>query len=67
MRKWLKEQRVNHSLTQLQVAEKLGITEAYYSYIEKGERQKRMDITLVSKLSKIFSLPIRQIVEWEAE
>lgn len=67
MRSWLKEQREKHNMTQAQVAKKLDITEGYYSYIESGERQKKMDITLVSKLSTIFDLPIQQIVKFEEE
>lgn len=65
MREWLKAQREEHGLTQARIAEKLGISEGYYSYIENGERQKRMDITLVTKLSDIFHLSIQQIVEFE--
>lgn len=67
MREWLKEKRINKGMTMKQMAEKLDISEGYYSYIENGERQKHMDITLVSKLSVIFSLPIQQIVELESK
>lgn len=65
MRDWLKEQREKKGLTMKEMAEKLGISEGYYSYIEAGERQKKMDITLVSKLADIFRLKIQQIVEYE--
>lgn len=67
MRDWMKEKRTEKGLTMKQTAEKLDISEAYYSYIENGERQKHMDITLVAKLSVIFSIPIQQIVELEAK
>lgn len=67
MREWMKEKRTEKGLTMRETAEKLDISEAYYSYIESGERQKNMDITLVAKLSVIFSLPIQQIVELEAK
>lgn len=67
MREWLRENRTGKGLTMKQMAEKLDISEGYYSYIENGERQKNMDITLVAKLSVIFSLPIQQIVELEAK
>ena len=65
MRDWLRKCREKNGITQAQMAKKLDITESYYSYIESGDRQKRMDITLVSKLSAIFDLPIQQIVEFE--
>ena len=67
MREWMKEKRTEKGLTMREAAEKLDISEAYYSYIESGERQKNMDITLVAKLSVIFSIPIQQIVELEAK
>ena len=66
-RTWLKEARIKAGKTMAEMGEELGITESYYSYIEAGERQKQMDITLCAKLSKIFCLDIQQIVEFEAK
>lgn len=66
MREWLKNARESKGMTMREAAEALDISEAYYSYIEAGERQKKMDITLVAKLAKIFSLSIQQIVEFES-
>lgn len=65
MRDWLKQLREEHGLTQKQVGEKLDISESYYSYIEAGDRQKVMDISLARKLSNIFSISVEQIVEFE--
>ncbi len=65
MRGWMVEARKSAGLTQKQVGEKIGVSEAYYSYIEKGERQQKMDITLCSKLSDVFGIPIQKIVELE--
>lgn len=65
MREWLKNERIKKGWNMKQVAEKLDITESYYCYIENGERQKNMDITLVAKMSSIFNLTIQQIVELE--
>lgn len=67
MRDWLKKCREENGITQAQMAKKLDISEGYYSYIESGDRQKRMDITLVSKLSSIFDLSIQRIVELEEQ
>lgn len=64
-REWLKEARTKAGKTMAEMGKELGITESYYSYIEAGERQKKMDITLCAKLSKIFCIPIEQIVELE--
>ena len=67
MRDWLYEARKAKGLTQLEVARKLDISEQYYSFIEKGDRQKKMDITLASKLSTIFGISVKRIVEMEKE
>lgn len=67
MREWLYNLRTKNNMTQAQIAEKLSISEAYYSYIEKGERQKKMDVTLIAKLAVIFSLKTERIVQLEVE
>lgn len=67
MRDWLKELRSERGMTQAQLAEKLGISEAYLSYIESGERQKKMDLALAMKLSGILNIDLREIVESEAK
>lgn len=66
MRSWLKEKRTESGLTMAKMAEKLNITEGYYSLIEAGERQKKMDVALVIKLSAILGIPIEQIADLEA-
>ena len=38
MRDWLKNIRLEKGLTQQQVAEQVGISTNYYSYIENGQR-----------------------------
>ena len=65
MRDWLKEKRVESGFTMAQMASKLEITEAYYSLIESGERQKKMDVAIAAKLSAVFGIPLKQIVKFE--
>ena len=65
MRDWMKEKRCECGLTMAQVAEKLGITESYYSMIEAGDRQKKMDIFLAEKISSVFGVPLDKISEFE--
>lgn len=67
MRDWLKKKRLEHGLTQKQVAEKIGLKESYYAHIEKGDRKKKMDAQLVKKLSDLFAIPMEEIVELEME
>lgn len=66
MRDWLADVRKAKDMTQLDVAKKLGISEAYYSYIENGDRQKKMELALAAKLSVIFEMPIEKIIELES-
>lgn len=66
MRDWLADVRKAKDMTQLDVAKKLGISEAYYSYIENGDRQKKMELALAAKLSVIFEIPIEEIIELES-
>ena len=65
MRDWLVDARKSANLTQNQMASKLGITEGYYSYIESGERQKKMDITFAVKLAEVLGIPIQTIIDLE--
>lgn len=67
MREYLIKLRKDKSLTQQQVADKIGITKQYYSAIEKGKRQKKMDIVLASAIASVFDMPIEQIVKYEKE
>ena len=66
VRDWLKNLRLEKGWTQLQTAEKMGVSESYYFYIETGERQKKMDIVVVSKLAEIFGRSIPEIIEMES-
>ena len=65
MRKWLKQQREEKGLSARKVAELLGISESYYSLIEKGERQKTLDFSLVVMLSRILDVSMATIAEYE--
>ena len=65
MREWLLNLRKEKGMTQLDVAKQLDISEAYFNYIENGERQKKMDIALVSKLSTVLGVPLTEIIENE--
>jgi transcriptional regulator with XRE-family HTH domain len=57
--------RKNANLTQNQIASRLGISEGYYSYIESGERQKKMDITFAVKLAEVLGIPIQTVIDLE--
>lgn len=65
MREWLKNLRIEKGFTMRDMSEKLCISESYYSMIESGGRQKKMDLTVVSSIASIFGLPITRIIELE--
>ena len=44
MRKWLKELRINKSLTQQSVADRSNIERAYYTMIEAGDRNPSVHV-----------------------
>ncbi|MBD5081129.1 MAG: helix-turn-helix transcriptional regulator [Ruminococcaceae bacterium] len=57
--------RKEKKLTQKEVANKLNISESYYNQIENGERQKKMNISLINKLSKILDISIIDLISLE--
>jgi len=65
VREWLKTARVKKNLSMAEMGKRLNISESYYSYIESGERQKNMDISLASKISVILDIPLNEIVKAE--
>lgn len=67
MREWLKDARTKKGLTMKDISSKLGISESYYCAIENGDRQKNMDITLVSGLSLALGISVSRIVKFEKE
>lgn len=67
MREYLKQLRESKGYTLQNVAEQLGISKQYYQMIESGERQKKMDITLIRGLSSIFGVSLEKIVDEESK
>lgn len=62
MRDWLKESRLKNGLTMKELADKLSLSESYYNYIEKGMRQKDMDLSLAVGISNALGVPIKKIL-----
>lgn len=67
MREYLVTLRKGKNLTQKQMADKLDISESYYNQIENGERQKRMDITVIDRLSKALGITASEIIRLEGD
>ena len=67
MREWLKNLRTEKKMTMKETGAKLGISESYCCAIENGERQKKMDMMVVSGLASAFGVPVAEIVRMECE
>lgn len=65
MREYLKRLREGKGLSMQEMAEKLDISRQYYQMIESGERQKKMDITLVKGISTVLNVSLESIIEEE--
>ena len=61
MRTWLKELRTERGMTQKEMAQKIGITEAYYALIENGQRQKKMDVTILAGIAKATGTSVGRV------
>ena len=67
MREWLKNLRTEKKMTMKEMGAKLGISESYYCTIENGERQKRMDMMVVSGIAYALDIPVAEIVRLECQ
>ncbi|MCI1965860.1 MAG: helix-turn-helix domain-containing protein [Oscillospiraceae bacterium] len=65
MREYLKELRCNRNLTQQNIANELGVSLSYYNSIEKGNRQKNMELLMANRLSKVLQVPVDFIITEE--
>ena len=65
MRDYLKKLRDEHGMTAAELARKLDISESYYSLIENGKRQEKMDLVLAAKISAIFSMELSEVLAHE--
>lgn len=64
MREYLKNLRKQAGLNQTQVANKLGVTQAYIAQLERG-RMKQIKTDLAVGLAKIYGVDVRVIVACE--
>lgn len=65
MRDWLKNLRQEKNYSKTHVAELMGISRQYYSYIEGGERLPDLPFSMVVQLSKIFGVSLEKIKKFE--
>lgn len=65
MREYLVNLRTQRNESQQDVANAVGISRQYYAMIESGERQRKMDITLLTGLSRHFDVPVAKLIAME--
>lgn len=59
--KFIKQRRELLELHQKDIAEKVGISQPYLSYLERGERD--IDLSLVLNLCEVLGLDIKEFIE----
>lgn len=67
MRSWLKDLRNKKGWTQTETAKRLKMSRQLYNFIENGTRQKDMTISLGSKISDLFDIPLSTIRNYEED
>lgn len=67
MREYLVKLRKQYDLSQQDVADYVGISRQYYNAIENGVRQKKMDVTLITKFADLFKTSLQKICDAESE
>lgn len=67
MREYLKQLRNRNNLTQRQVADKLGISQNYYSCIENGLKQKSIDLWLIVGIADLYKVDVNYLIGEEAK
>lgn len=67
VRNYLKQLRESKGLSMQEFADKLNISRQYYQMIESGERQRKMDITLLSSIANVLDVSLETIVKEESK
>lgn len=67
MRQYLVDMRIQHGMSQQDVASRIGISRQYYQMIENGERQKHLALSLASGLAVLFGVSVMDIERYEKE
>ena len=67
MREYLRRLREINRISMQSAANHIGISRQYYQQIEAGERQKKIDITLVTALASLFNVSVEEIISQETK
>lgn len=67
MREWLNDLRKSRGMTLRELGERLGISEGYMSFIEAGQKKKRMDIRTLALIADATGASLYELVTKELE
>lgn len=56
----IKVRRIDLEITQIDLAQRLGVTQAYLSYLEKGQRQ--ITLGLLEKIASALQCPMSELM-----
>ena len=61
--KFIKEGREKQDMFQSEVAAQVGISQPYYSMIEKGTKERNVDLVLALKICQVLKLDINEFIK----
>lgn len=67
MREWLNEARKSKGLTLRSLGERIGVSEAYMSLIESGQKKKRMDLRTLAAIAEATGAGVFELMEKELD
>ncbi len=65
MREYLRSLRIANNMSQSEIADRINISQQYYSLIETGKRIKSLSVDIVNKFSEVFNISVEEILEYE--
>lgn len=60
---FIREGREKRDLLQVEVAELVGISQSYYSLIERGARDRNVDLVLAIKICRVLGLDLSDFIK----
>lgn len=60
---FIKKGRIKRDMLQSEVAAVVGITQAYYSYIENGSKERNVDLVLALKICQALGLDLNDFIK----
>jgi len=63
MCEWLKHIRESLSMSQEEIARKIGISQQYYSFIEAGKRGKKLPVPMAKRIAEALGFDWKKFYE----